>query len=169
MADMADAPGGGSLAFTAPSLQFSSRGATGRRRGRCLDSQRVDVGFQQVVDGGVHQPVARHRGYAAERLGHYGYAEMTVASRRPGMAGVPVALVLDDEQQRGKTRLQALAQSLFAAGRRLIHSLWPRSDCAVLVLPLSHRICGIMKISMATVMPNTLKLTQMLSSKFQAT
>src|SRR5216683_6760315 len=49
MADMADAPGGRSLAFTARSLQFSSIRRTiiaGGRRGRRLDRQRVDVGFQ---------------------------------------------------------------------------------------------------------------------------
>src|SRR6202021_3580097 len=91
LADLAGAPGGRSLAFTARSLQFSSirrRILAGGRRRRSLDGQCVNVGFQQVVDGGVHQAVTRQRGYSAERLGHDGYAEMTLASGRPGMAGV---------------------------------------------------------------------------------
>src|SRR5882762_2627597 len=101
MADMADAPGGRSLAFTARSLQFSSirrRGIAGSRRGRRLDRQGVDVGFQQVGGGCVHQPVTRQRGCAAERLGHDCYAEMTVASRSPRVAGVQVTLILDDQE-----------------------------------------------------------------------
>src|ERR1700730_5554287 len=120
MTDMADAPGGRSLAFTARSLQFSS--AVGNRWGRSLDRQRVNVGFHQVADGGVHQTVTRHRGYAAERLGHDGYAEVTVAPRRPLVAGVQVTLVLNHQERWGKTRLQAPPQALFAAGRRLIHT-----------------------------------------------
>jgi hypothetical protein len=35
---------------------------------------------------------------------------------------VQVTLVLDEQELRGKTRLQAPAQELFAAGRRLIHT-----------------------------------------------
>jgi len=126
----------------------------------------MDVGFQEVIDGGVHEAVARERGHAAERLGHDGYAEMTLASGRPGMAGVHVALILDDQEGWGKTRLQTAAQSLFTGGRCVAHTLlW---SCMVLVLVLSHKTWGTMKISMATVMPNTLKLTQTLSWKFHA-
>src|ERR1700733_13504154 len=135
LADMADAPGGRSLAFTARSLQFSSirrRILAGGRRRRRLDGQCVNVGFQQVVDGGVHQAVTRQRGYPAERLGHDGYAEMTLASGRPGMAGVHVALILDDQEGWGETRLQTAAQSLFTGGRCVAHTLlW---SCMVLVL-----------------------------------
>ena len=40
------------------------------RRGRGLDRERVDVGFHQIVDRGIDQPVAGHGGHAAERLGH---------------------------------------------------------------------------------------------------
>src|SRR5258708_13542055 len=118
MADMADAPGGGSLAFTAPSLQLSMRfsGNTdqsmpfrarelGIRRGRGVDRQGVDVGLQQIVDRGVYQPVTRHGRYAAERLGHYGYAEMTVAARGPRLTGVQGTPVLDGHQPRHKPPL----------------------------------------------------------------
>src|SRR6202011_5247812 len=122
MADMADAPGGRSLAFTARSHQFSSGGAVGGRWRRCLDRERVDVGFQQIADGGVHQTVAPERGYAAERLGDNGDAEMAVATGCPRMARVQVALVLYHQERRGKMRLQAPAQALFAAGSRLIHT-----------------------------------------------
>src|SRR5260370_17727593 len=111
MADMADAPGGRSLAFTARSLQFSW--AVGGGWGRSLDRQRVNVGFQQVADGSVHQTVTRHRGYAAERLGHDSYSEMTVASRRPRMPGVQVTLVLDDQELRRNPLLQPPSQATF--------------------------------------------------------
>ena len=39
----------------------------------------MNVGFHKVADGGVDQPVTRHGGYAAERLG---YAGVAVLSRR---------------------------------------------------------------------------------------
>src|SRR3981081_1320478 len=116
MAYLADAPGGGSLAFTARSHQFSSGGALGGRWRRCLDRQRVDVGFQQIADGGVHQTVTPERGYAAKLLGDNGDAEMTVATGCPRVACVQMALVLDHQERRGKMRLQAPAQALFAAG-----------------------------------------------------
>src|SRR5258708_3337124 len=90
--------------------------------GRGVDRQRVDVGLQQIVDRGVYQPVTRHGRYAAERLGHYGYAEMTVAARGARMTGVQVTLVLDGQQRRHKTALEALTQALLAAGGWLIHT-----------------------------------------------
>ena len=111
--------------------------------------------------------MTRHRGYAAERLGHDAYAEMTVASRRPRMTGVQVAFVLDDQQRRRKTGLQAPPQALFA-GAGLNHGS-ALSDGLAWLLPLSHSTCGTMNISMAAVMPNTLNLTHTPSAKFCAT
>lgn len=73
--------------------------------------------------------MAADRRYAAERLGHDAYAEMAVARRRPRMAGMQVTLVLDGQECRRETALQALAQALFtaslrfAAGAYLIHGL----------------------------------------------
>ena len=67
----------------------------------------MDVGLHQVVDGRIDQPVPGHRGYAAEGLGDDGDPEMAVAARRPRMAGMQMALVLDDQQRGRKTVLQA--------------------------------------------------------------
>src|ERR1700679_2624394 len=83
--------------------------------------QGVDVGLQQVADGGIDQPMPRHRSQAAEGFGHDGDAEMAVAARCSRMAGVQVTLVLDDQQGGRKTSLQAPAQALFTAGSRLAH------------------------------------------------
>ena len=80
--------------------------------------------LQHIVDGGVHQAMARDRGDAAERLGHDGDAEMAVAAGRPGMAGVQVALVLDGQQRRREAAFQPLAQPLLSSrescGQRLL-------------------------------------------------
>jgi len=122
MTDMADAPGGGSLAFTARSLQIidviegNRPGRTGwgsARRGRRIDRERMNVARQEVIDGGVDQAVARHAAQAAKRLGHDSDAKMAVALRSSRMAGMPVTLVLDDEERRRKTALQTLPQTLF--------------------------------------------------------
>src|ERR1700733_10526594 len=141
--------------------------------------QGVDVGLQQVADGGIDQPMPRHRSQVAEGFGHDGDAEMAVAARRSRMAGVQVTLVLDEQQGGRKTNLQAPAQALFTGGRLVHGQAWPwpwpwpgpgsGSDCAALVLVLSQKTWGSMNTSMAAVMPNTLKFTQILSSKFRAT
>ena len=170
---MAWAPGGGSLAFTVQSLQIivlnltQSSFRSGRRRG-CVDRQGMNVGLKQVVDGGIDQAMASHRCHAAKGLRDNPYAKMALASLRPGMAGVQVALVLNDQDFGRKTTFEQLAQALRSNGPGGTHASAP-FDSAVLVLPLSHRTCGTMNISMATVMPNTLKLTHTLSAKFQAT
>src|ERR1700681_4602416 len=113
MADMAHAPGGGSLAVTARSLQlsmrFNEKSARSCRRGRGVDRQRMDVRFQEVVDSGVHQAVTCDWGYTAERLGNDAYSEMAVAFGCARMAGVQMTLVLDDENRGRKTALEALA------------------------------------------------------------
>jgi hypothetical protein len=91
MADMADAPGGRSLAFTARSLQLSTNlDETPRsdRRRRGIDRQGVNIGLQKVIDGGVHQSMAGYGRYASERFGHDGHAEMPVTLRGSGMARV---------------------------------------------------------------------------------
>jgi len=69
----------------------------------------MNVGLQKVIDGCVHQPVARDRREAAERLGHDSDAEMAVAAGRSGVAGVQVTLIFDGEERRRKTALQTLA------------------------------------------------------------
>ncbi len=113
MADMADAPGGRSLAFTAQSLQlsmyFDEKTRRSVRWSRGVDRQGVNIGPQKVIDGGVHQAMAGHGGYAAERFRHDGHAKMPVALRRSCVAGVPMALVLDDQSQGRETALQTPA------------------------------------------------------------
>jgi hypothetical protein len=76
----------------------------------------MNVGLEQVVDGGIDQAVASHGGYASEGLRNYPYAEMALASFRPGMAGVQVALILDDQDFGRKAALEQLAQALRADG-----------------------------------------------------
>src|ERR1700722_9213842 len=97
---------------------MKNRVKSGRRSGG-FDGQGVDVGLQQVADGGIDQPMPRHRSQAAEGFGHDVDAKMALAARRSRMAGVQVTLVLDDQQSGRKTSLQAPAQALFAAGSRL--------------------------------------------------
>src|ERR1700691_2260603 len=77
------------------------------RWGRSLDGQGVNVGFEQVIDRGVYQAVARHRGHAAESLSDDPYPKMAVTSRGPGVAGMQVTLVLDDQQRGLEAALEA--------------------------------------------------------------
>jgi len=166
MADMADAPGGRSLAFTARSLQLSTkldetplRSDRGRRG---FDRQGVNIGLQKVIDGGVDQAMAGHGGYAAERFGHDGHAKVPVTLRGSGVARMQMTLVLDDQSQGGKMALETPAKPVLA-GAHPGGSVW-----ADLALPLSQKIWGSMNRNIATGMPITLKWTQALSVKFRA-
>lgn len=78
-------------------------------RGRRLDRQGVDVGLEQIIDGGVDQPVARHQGNAPEGFGYDRYPEMTMSVRGSGVAGMQVTLVHDEEAGRRKTGFEAAA------------------------------------------------------------
>ena len=183
VADVAGAPGGGSLALTGLGLQFSiDRGApsaqasrvpglrhgwrrsrllTGRGRRKRLNRQCVDIARQHVIHGRVNQAVAGNGGHAAKDLGHYPHAVVAVTAGGTRMTGMQVTLVFNDQLNRCEPGNQPFAQTLLAG--------WvAHSADADLVLPFSHRTCGIMKMSVATLMPTTLKLTHVLSEKFCA-
>ena len=87
------------------------------------------------------------------------------------VAGMQVTFVFDGEIQRREFLGEPPPQSLCAGGA--VHggaaSGRAASGRAGFVLPLSHSTCGIMKSSIATLMPKTLKFTQTLSAKFRAT
>ena len=110
--------------------------------------------------------MARDGGNAAERLSHDTYAKMALAAGGSRMSGMQVAFVFDIELHRREFCHQPLAQSFFAACASHGGAV---PDGTGLVLPLSHSTWGIMKISIARLMPNTLKFTQTLSAKFRAT
>jgi hypothetical protein len=74
------------------------------RRG-CIDCQGVDVGFEQVVEGGVHHAVARHRGQAAKRFRYDSDPKMTVALRGAGVTFVQVTFILNDQHAGRKLSL----------------------------------------------------------------
>ena len=139
--------------------------STPRRRTR-IDRQRVYIALQEVGERRVDEAVARHGRDAAERLGDDPYAKMALAAGGTGMSGVPVTLVFDGKLERSKFAREPPAQPFFSAG--VAHGGAP-SDCTGRILPLSQNTCGIMKSSIATLIPNTLKLTQTLSVKVRAT
>jgi hypothetical protein len=138
----------------------------GPRRWTRIDRQRVDIALQEVGERRVHQPVARHGRDAAERLRDDSYAKMALSPGGTGMSGVPVTFVFDGEFKRSEFGREAQAQPFFAS--RSAHGGAP-SDCTGRILLFSHNTCGIMKSSIATLIPNTLKLTQTLSVKVRAT
>jgi hypothetical protein len=171
MANMADAPGGRSLAFTVRSHQLTigkvkrASGPPSRGGRQGFQLQRVYIGLEEFGNGCIHKPVPRHRGEAAKRLGHDMHLEVALTGRGACMPCVQVALVLDGKPQGREALLQELPQPLFAQRPLhrqggLVSAAWTR--------PLIHRTCGIMKISIATVMPNTLNFTQTPSAKFCA-
>lgn len=142
----------------------------------------MDFAFQEIAEGGIHQAVPRDRGDAAERLRHDVDPKMALSAGGSGMPDVQVALVLDAELERGELGREPFSQPLFAA--RTAHVGAPLEGlpeeppvglseevfaCAGLVLVVSHTTWGIMKSSIATLMPKTLKFTQTLSAKFRAT
>ena len=133
--------------------------SAGRQR---LDREGMDVGLQEIADGDIDRAVPRQGRLTAKRLRHDAYPEMTLPARGAGVSGVRVALVLDLEFDRREAGLQPLAQ---AQGARHEGS----SAGAGLSLPLSQKTWGIMKAIIASVIPNTLKLTQACSEKFRAT
>jgi len=166
---MADAPGGRSLS------QFVAIGEIPRAanaahslgcRGERFDRERVDIALQHVGERGVHQAVARHGGDAAERLGHDTHAKMALSADGPRMSGVQVTFVLDAELQRGKFGDEAPAQTLLAGRAAHGGSVPGRTG---LVLLFSQNTWGIMKRSVAALIPITLKYTHTLSVKFRAT
>ena len=122
----------------------------------------MNVGLQKVIDGGVDQAMAGHGGYAAERLGHDGHAEMPMTLCGSGVARVQMALVLDDQKQGSEMALETAAKPGLAAAHP------GGSGWAALALPLSQKIWGSMNRNIATGMPITLKWTQALSVKFRA-
>ena len=124
----------------------------------------MNVGFQQVVNGRIHQPVSCNRRDASECFGDDAYPKVAMPLGGTGVPRVLMALILDDEVDRGEMRHQPLAQPLLAGCGIQVWS----SAAAGLVFPVSQMTCGIMKISIATVIPKTLKLTQVDSVKFPA-
>ena len=166
MADMADAPGGRSLAFTARSLQLSTKldetPPRSDRRRRGIDRQGVNIGLQKIIDGGVDQAMAGDGGYAAERFGHDGHAKVSVTLCGSGVARMQMTLVLDDQSQGGEMALETPAKPVLAAAHP------GGSGWVALALPLSQKIWGSMNRNIATGMPITLKWTHALSVKFRA-
>ena len=132
----------------------------------------MDIGLQHVADGRINQAMTGHRAHPAKGFGHDAHPVMTMAAGRAGVARMKAAFVLDYEFERGEAGLEALSQPLFTSRegrfcrRRGRHV--PPSAVAAAVFPCSQMTCGIMKISIAALMPNTLKLTQTLSGKFHA-
>ena len=117
----------------------------------------MDLALHEVREGGVDHPVTRHGELAAESLGNDADPEMAGPSRRPGVAGVQMALVSNRQLERPELIDQPLTQPLLARGRA--HG-GAASDCAGFALPFSQSTWGIMNTSMAAVIPNTLNFTQ---------
>ena len=57
----------------------------------------MDIGFHQVPDCRVHEPVALKRRQAPKRLGDNAHPEMAQAPRGAGVAQVLAAFILDAE------------------------------------------------------------------------
>jgi hypothetical protein len=66
----------------------------------------MDIGFHQVPDRPVHEPVALKRRQAPKRLGDNAHPEMAQAPGGAGMPQVMAAFILDDELLGGKTARQ---------------------------------------------------------------
>src|SRR5450755_211425 len=71
----------------------------------------MHLAIHQLCDGRIDLPVAGHRRHAPECLSDDMHAKMTKAARSTRMAGVQVALVLDDELLRREALRQDLAQA----------------------------------------------------------
>ena len=132
----------------------------------------MDIGLQHVADGRVNQAMTCERGHPPKGLRDDAYAIVTLPAGGAGVARVKAAFVFDQEFERGEASLEPAPQPLFTSGEgRLSLRLGrhvPPSAGAAAIFPCSQMTCGIMKISIATVMPNTLKLTHTLSGKFHA-
>lgn len=130
VADVAGAPGGGSLAFTARCLQISMarrdmgwRPPGGRylskltrgRRCKRLNGERVDIAFQHVIHGCVNQPVARDGGNAAKGLSHDAHPIVALPAGGARMSGVQMAFVFDHQLNRCEPGNQLFAQALLSA------------------------------------------------------
>src|ERR1700690_3418111 len=184
---VADAPGGGSLASTggispifdavrvcpARCCIAISTGARASIGGQRFNRQRVNIGLQEVCHRSVNQPVPRHGRYPSECLGHDPGAKMALAPRSPRVAFMQVAFIAHDKLSGVESVLQTFAQPLRAADGGLVHdpggSDGAGDPAAPFALLLSHSTCGNMKIMVAGVIPYTLKWTQVLSVKLRAT
>ncbi len=124
----------------------------------------MNIALEHIGHGFVDQPVPRDRGQAAKRLGDDADTEVALTAGGARMPGMVVAVIFNEEGYRREADHERRAQALFPRG--MGHGLPSAGDG--LVLPLNQMTCGIMNTSMAAVMPNTLKLTQMRSSKFCA-
>lgn len=121
MAELADAPGGGSLASRRSSrkmLQSNNYTRCGLFRRQRFDGQRMNVGLHQITDRRVHQAVSRDRRYAAESLGDDANSKMAVSLLGAGVSGMQVAFILYDQLRGREVAFQALAQALFSIGCR---------------------------------------------------
>ncbi len=166
MAELADAPGGGSLRQFASLGEKSAAATHSIRRRQRLDRQGVDFAFQQVAERRIDQAVARYGGNAAKRFRDDAYTKMTRSAGRSGMADVSVTLILDRKLEGRKMGHELPAQTLFAHGGA--HG-GAAPDSVGLIRLFSHSTWGIMNTSIAALMPNTLKFTQALSARFRAT
>lgn len=116
------------------------------------------LALQKFPEDRVNHAVTRDRGAVAESLGDDADSEVAGSPGRPRVTGVQVTLVLYGELQGMELVDEALAQALLAGGA--IHG-GAASDRVGLAftLPFSQMTWGIMKISIAAVMPKTLNLT----------
>jgi hypothetical protein len=76
----------------------------------------MDVGFQHLIHGGIHQAVAGHGGDSAKGLGDDTHSKVALAAGGAGMAGVEVTFVRDVQFQGGEAGDQQVVQTPGAAG-----------------------------------------------------
>src|SRR5258707_6885333 len=119
---LASAPGGGSLASTGRSHQYlmlnvrAKKGVAAKQhdvmspsvRRQCFYGERMNVGFHEVVDGGIDQPVAGDGGHPAKRLCNDSHPEMALAAGCTGIALVQITFILDATLSWSKASLQSI-------------------------------------------------------------
>lgn len=127
----------------------------------------MDIGAQELIEGGIDQAMTGEGGEAAKRLGDDPDPKVSPPVGGPRVSRMPMTLVDHLELERCEALAEHRAQPLDTAHRCGIHG--GAASSAGRALPLSHTTCGIMKSIIATMMPNTLKLTHTLSSKLRAT
>jgi len=120
----------------------------------------VYVAVQKRRDRRIDQAMTLELRPAAKCCAHQAHAKMA-AGARAGVARVRRALIGDVELQRRKLLLERRAQACYALRRH--------ARCTGAVMRRdSHASCAPMKTKVATVKPNTLKLTQVRSLALKA-
>ena len=69
----------------------------------------MDLRRHQIIEGLVDEAVPCQLVVPAEAVGDDGYAEMTAATGRPGMAGMPMGIIDDIQVLRSEGASQAFA------------------------------------------------------------